>query len=69
MDRRGEGDTFVTTGYGYFVLKLRLATAGDPPTCAGMIERLGTADRRNFEDSEELLRLLSAWASDATKMS
>jgi hypothetical protein len=59
----------LTTGYGYFVLKLRLAPAGEPSGCAGMIERLGTADRRNFENAEELLRLLSAWASDAPKMS
>jgi len=59
----------VTTGYGYFVLKLRLVPAGDAPSCAGMIERLGTADRRSFENAEELLRLLSAWASDAPKMS
>ena len=59
----------LTTGYGYFVLKLRLAPTGDTPGCAGMIERLGTADRRNFETAEELVRLLSAWASDAPKMS
>ena len=59
----------LTTGYGYFVLKLRLAPVGAPPGCAGMIERLGTADRRSFENAEELLRLLSAWASEAPKMS
>jgi hypothetical protein len=59
----------VNTGYGYFVLKLRLAPAGDPPTCAGVVERLGTAERRSFETADELLRLLGAWASDSTKMS
>ena len=69
MDRRGDGETLVTTGYGYFVLKLRLVPPGDPPVCAGTVERFGTADRRDFESSEELLRLLRAWASDATKMS
>lgn len=59
----------MTTGYGYFVLKLRLVPESDPPVCAGVIEPFGTADRRKFENAEELLRLLSAWASDSTKMS
>ena len=59
----------MTTGYGYFVLKLRLPPAGDASGCAGVIERLGTTDRRSFETAEELLRLLAAWASDANKMS
>jgi len=44
----------VTTGYGYFVLKLRLPPAGDASGCAGVIERLGTTDRRSFETAEEL---------------
>jgi hypothetical protein len=58
----------VVDGFGYFVLKLRLASRGEPPTCAGTIERLGTADRRSFENAEELLRLLADWAGGASKM-
>lgn len=59
----------MATGFGYFVLKLRLAAADDPQACSGVIERLGTADRRSFESADELIRLLLAWASDGSKMS
>ena len=62
------GSSVAIAGFGYFVLKLKLAPAGEPHACAGIIERLGTAERRNFENAEELLRLLADWASDVSKM-
>jgi hypothetical protein len=57
-----------TSGFGYFVLKMQRTAPGDPPICAGVVERLGTAERRSFETAEELVRLLAAWLGDATKM-
>ena len=48
-------------GYVYYVLRVRRAPSGEPPPCAGVIERLGTAERRSFENADELVRVLAAW--------
>jgi hypothetical protein len=68
VDQLSAGPAGSATGFGYFVLKMRLPPHGETPMCAGVVERLGTAERRSFENADELIRLLSRWSGDAGKM-
>jgi len=47
--------------YDYFMIRVRRPTLGAPQdTVSGMVERLGTGEKRSFESGEELLRLVGS---------
>lgn len=47
----------------YFMLRLRIADqpAARPPTLIGVVERLGSGERRDFSSSEELVKVMETW--------
>ena len=52
----------------YFMLRLRVGP--EPATTsahivAGVVERLGSGERRDFSSAEELMRVMSTWTDDA----
>jgi hypothetical protein len=47
-------------GYSYFVVRLARLDA-DPNRLSGLIERLGSGEKRTFDDQDQLLRLFTSW--------
>lgn len=58
----------IVSGYGYFLLRLRLAPPTHPPAFSGVIERLGSGEQRLFENVDDLLRLLGAGPEGSTML-
>jgi hypothetical protein len=56
------------TSFAYFILRMRRASPTDSQGFSGVVERLGTGDKRSFESGDELLRLLNSLARDGGKM-
>jgi hypothetical protein len=49
------------SGFDYFVV--RLSRSGNPPSrVSGLVERLGSGEKRWFETGEHLLRLVTLWS-------
>jgi hypothetical protein len=46
--------------FDYFMVRLS-RSAGEPDRLAGLIERLGSGEKRSFETGEQLVRLVGAW--------
>lgn len=53
--------TELKAGVAYFLIRLQPPPAEDPRSVAGMVERMGTGEKRGFQSGEELLHLLTAW--------
>jgi hypothetical protein len=53
--------------FAYFMLRLRHTDGVEDEPLAGLIERLGTGEKRSFEDARELVALLGVWQADRTK--
>ncbi len=51
----------------YFMVRLT-RSARTPDRLAGLIERLGFGEKRNFDTGEQLLRLVSGGFADDAKM-
>lgn len=54
------------TAFSYFMVRLRHADGGAPPadaSIAGLVEHLGTGEKRSFSSGDELLRLVGAWTN------
>lgn len=52
------------TAFSYFMIRLRHADGGGPAadaSIAGLVEHLGTGEKRSFSSGDELLRLVGAW--------
>lgn len=46
--------------FDYFMIRIRRPAPGAPArTVSGVVERLGTGEKRSFESSEELLHFVS----------
>ena len=54
-----------TVQYGYFVLQARATRHPDGTEITGILENLGTGEKRSFEGCDALARLLDAWGSRA----
>ena len=52
-----------TIQYGYFVLQARATRTPDGFEIGGILENLGTGEKRSFEGCDALARLLDAWGS------
>jgi hypothetical protein len=52
-----------TVQYGYFVLQARATRNPDGIEITGILENLGTGEKRSFEGCDALARLLDAWGS------
>ena len=53
--------------FSYFMVRIQRADAARPAAVSGVIERLGTGEKRSFADGTQLLELLGSW-SDGSKM-
>ncbi len=51
----------------YFMIRLRRSDK-DPERLAGLVERLGSGEKRSFDTGEQLLRLVSGGFADGAKM-
>lgn len=52
----------------YFMLRVRVEPEQSPaevPALAGVVERLGSGERRDFSSAEELLRVMATWTDGA----
>ena len=47
--------------FAYFTVRLRHTDGVEDEPLAGLIERLGTGEKRTFEDARELVELLRLW--------
>ena len=56
----------VSDGFDYFVIRVS-RSAAHPERVAGLVERLGSGEKRVFETAEHLAALVSGWtvASEA----
>lgn len=54
-----------TVQYGYFVLQARATRNPDGIEITGILENLGTGEKRSFEGCDALSRLVEAWGSRA----
>jgi hypothetical protein len=56
-----EGDDG-TERFDYFMIRLSRSDR-EPYRVAGLIERLGSGEKRSFETGEQLIRLVGGWAA------
>ncbi|MBI4419801.1 MAG: hypothetical protein HY560_03180 [Gemmatimonadetes bacterium] len=56
------------SGFSYFMIRVQRPVPARPATVSGLIERLGTGDKRQFSSERELLALLRTWPADPSKM-
>ena len=55
--------------FSYYMIRIRHSTAEDrAQPLAGVVEQLGSGEKQDFADSEELLRLLSGWVERPPNM-
>lgn len=47
--------------FDYFMVRL-CRTAREPNRMAGLVERLGSGEKRSFDTGEQLVRLVGGWA-------
>ena len=47
--------------FSYFLVRLRGTARGPDVGLAGMVERLGTGEKRSFASADELLALVAGW--------
>ena len=47
----------------YFMVRVT-RVEGDPDRVSGMIERLGSGEKRSFDTGEHLAQLVGAWSND-----
>jgi hypothetical protein len=66
MDHAGTGETNVER-YNYFMVRLSASDA-DPQHFSGLIERLGSGEKRAFADQAELLHLFASWSVASANM-
>ncbi len=51
--------------FAYFMVRLQRPAAGGDTTLAGVVERLGTGEKREFASAAELYDLLELWSAAA----
>jgi hypothetical protein len=61
------GETENVDRYNYFMVRLSGSDA-DPGHFSGVVERLGSGEKRTFADQDELLRLFSSWSVPPANM-
>ncbi len=49
-------------GFDYFVIRLR-RSAAEPGVIAGLVERLGSGEKRAFTTAEHLVALVAGWTA------
>jgi hypothetical protein len=54
--------------YDYFMVRIRRPGSAPPHLLCGVMERLGTGEKRIFESGEELLRLMGGEPSRPTSV-
>ena len=50
------------------MVRVRVDAPGEGPSCAGVVEQVGTGRKRPFPDGPGLLRLLADWSRGIPKM-
>lgn len=60
-------DTDGSTRFDYFMIRIS-QRRGDPERIVGLIERLGTGEKRSFETGAQLLKLVAAWQAGHSNM-
>ncbi|MGH7720718.1 MAG: hypothetical protein ACREON_17965 [Gemmatimonadaceae bacterium] len=53
--------------FDYYMLRLTRSDEA-PDRVAGMVERLGTGEKRSFDTPEQLLRLVRSWSAPEPNM-
>jgi hypothetical protein len=56
-----DGEGGVTERFEYYMVRLA-RSAGQPERVAGLVERLGSGEKRSFDTGEELVRLVGDWS-------
>ena len=54
--------------FSYFLVRLRRTAAGLEGHLAGLVERMGTGEKRSFTSADELLALVSGWTAAAASI-
>lgn len=60
--RAPDGEGGVTERFEYYMVRLA-RSAGEPDRVAGLVERLGSGEKRGFDTGEELVRLFGDWVA------
>ncbi|MEO6055839.1 MAG: hypothetical protein ABIQ49_03290 [Gemmatimonadales bacterium] len=60
-------DAIGSARFDYFMIRISQRD-GEPARVAGLIERLGTGEKRSFESGEQLLDLFAAWRAGHSNM-
>lgn len=53
------------TGFSYFMIRVQRPVPTSQATMSGLIERLGTGEKKSFHTGAQLLELLGAWSADS----
>jgi hypothetical protein len=55
--------------YAYFMIRVRRNGQDAPPAAiAGIIERLGSGEKQEFDGGDELLRLVAGWSDGSPNL-
>lgn len=66
-DHEGKGETENVERFHYFMVRLSRLDA-DPKHFSGLIERLGSGEKRTFDDQDGLVHLFTTWSIYAPNM-
>lgn len=53
------------TGYTHFFARVNCPVADGPAGMTGIVERLGTGEKRAFGSGDELLRFMCEWSAES----
>ncbi len=59
-----EGPGTTSERFEYFMVRLTRSDQ-EPERVAGLVERLGSGEKRSFETGDQLLRMVGGWFSSA----
>jgi hypothetical protein len=57
-----EPEARLTPGLGYFIVRVRRLPGTAIGEVTGVVERLGTGEKRPFRNSEELAQVVAEWS-------
>jgi hypothetical protein len=56
----GESETMA--GFDYFVVRVKRPSGSQPAQVAGLVELIGSGEKRPFDTAEHLVRLVTLWS-------
>jgi hypothetical protein len=52
----------LSPGLGYFVVRVRRLPGMPAGECSGLVERLATGEKREFQSKDELAQVVAEWS-------